>query len=99
MWAGLTLVGLAIVLFLGGSQGGATRGRRRPRRRSSSRTWVAYLLTSRQARATVDVVDFMATMMLIGMITATPMALILAGDELWPLTAQGLDLASACSPC
>ena len=34
-------------------------------------------------------VDFMTTMMLIGMITATPMALILAGDELWPLTARG----------
>ena len=31
----------------------------------------------------------MTTMMLIGMITATPMALILAGDELWPLTAKG----------
>ena len=26
MWAGLTLVGLAMVLFLGGSQGGATVG-------------------------------------------------------------------------
>ena len=32
MWAGLTLVGLAMVLFLGGAEGGATVGRRRPRR-------------------------------------------------------------------
>ena len=88
LWGGLTLVGLAMVLFLGGSQGGATLagdalvvlvvG-----------TWVAYLVTGRRARATVDVVDFMSTMMPIGMITATPIALILAGDELWPLSAKG----------
>jgi drug/metabolite transporter (DMT)-like permease len=87
-WGGLTLVGLAMVLFLGGSQGGATVagdalvvvvvG-----------TWVAYLLTSRRARVTVDVVDFMSTVMLIGMITATPVALILDGDAVWPLSARG----------
>jgi drug/metabolite transporter (DMT)-like permease len=88
MWGGLTIVGLAMVLFLGGGQGGATvagdaltvvvLG-----------TWVAYLVTGRRARATVDVVDFMAVMMPIGMITATPVALILAGDDLWPLSATG----------
>ena len=58
---------------------------------SSSATWVGYLLTGRRARATVDVVDFMATMMPIGVLTAAPIALILAGDEIWPLTAQGVD--------
>ncbi len=71
LWAGLTLVGLAIVLFLGGSQGGASVA-------GDAlvvlvvATWVGYLLTGRRARATVDVVDFMSTMMPIGVLTAAP---------------------------
>ena len=64
---------------------------------SSSATWVGYLLTGRRARATVDVVDFMATMMPIGVLTAAPVALVLAGDDIWPLSAQGLDRRRACS--
>ena len=48
-------------------------------------TWVGYLLTSRRARATVDVVDFMTTVMPIGLLTAAPLALLLDGDKLWPL--------------
>ena len=77
-----------MVLFLGGSQGGATVagdalvvvvvG-----------TWVGYLLTGRRARATVDVVDFMSTMMPIGVLTAAPVAIVLAGDDMWPLSAKG----------
>ncbi len=87
-WAALTLVGLAIVLFLGGSQGGASVG-------GDLLVvvvvgfWIGYLLTGRRARATVDVVDFMATMMPIGVLTATPVALVIAGDEIWPLSAKG----------
>ena len=87
-WGGLSIVGLAMVLFLGGAQGGATFG-------GDALvlvvvlTWVCYLLTSRRARATVDLVDFMTTMMCIGLITTAPIALILAGDEIWPLSGQG----------
>ena len=87
-WGGLSIVGLAMVLFLGGAQGGATFG-------GDALvlvvvvTWVCYLLTSRRARATVDLVDFMTTMMCIGLITTAPIALILAGDEIWPLSAKG----------
>ncbi|MGH9269803.1 MAG: DMT family transporter [Ilumatobacteraceae bacterium] len=87
-WGGLTIVGLAIVLFLGGDQGGATFG-------GDALvlvvvfTWVGYLLTGRRARATVDVVDFMSTVMPIGLLTAAPMALLLAGDDIWPLSAKG----------
>ena len=88
-WGGLTLVGLAIVLFLGGSQGGATVGGDAARPRRRRHVGRATSSTGRQARATVDVVDFMTTMMPIGMLTATPIALILAGDELWPLTGAG----------
>lgn len=87
-WGGLTIGGLAIVLFFGGDQGGATFG-------GDALvlvvvfTWVGYLLTGRRARATVDVVDFMSTMMPIGLLTATPIALVLAGDDIWPLSTEG----------
>ena len=87
-WGAVSLVGLAIVLFLGGSQGGATVG-------GDLLVvvvvmlWVGYLLTGRRARATVDVVDFMATMMPLGVITAAPVALIIAGGDIWPLSAKG----------
>jgi drug/metabolite transporter (DMT)-like permease len=87
-WGLVTLVGLAIVLFLGGTQGGASAG-------GDALvivvvgTWIGYLLTGRRARAHVDVFDFMATMMPIGVLTATPVALIIAGDEMWPMSARG----------
>ena len=89
-WGSLSIVGLAIVLAFGGDQGGATLGGDALMLVVVC-TWVGYLLTSRRARATVDVVDFMATVMPIGLLTAAPLALLLAGDELWPLGGQGVD--------
>jgi drug/metabolite transporter (DMT)-like permease len=86
-WGAVSLVGLAIVLFLGGNQGGATVG-------GDLLVlvvvtfWVGYLLTGRRARATVDVVDFMATMMPLGVLTAAPMALLIAGGDIWPLSTK-----------
>ena len=93
-WGLVTLVGLAIVLFLGGSQGGATLERGPAIVIVVVATWIGYLLTGRRARATVDVVDFMATMMPIGVLTATPVALVIAGDEIWPMTAKGWLIAA-----
>jgi drug/metabolite transporter (DMT)-like permease len=87
-WGAVSLVGLAIVLFLGGSQGGATVG-------GDLLVvvvvmlWVGYLITGRRARATVDVVDFMATMMPLGVLTAAPVAVIIAGGDIWPLSLKG----------
>jgi drug/metabolite transporter (DMT)-like permease len=87
-WGAVSLLGLAIVLFLGGSQGGATVG-------GDLLVvvvvlfWIGYLLTGRRARATVDVVDFMATMMPLGVLTAAPVALLIAGGDIWPLSAKG----------
>jgi len=87
-WGAVSLLGLAIVLFLGGSQGGATLA-------GDLLVvvvvlfWIGYLLTGRRARATVDVVDFMATMMPLGVLTAAPVALIIAGGDIWPLSAKG----------
>ena len=87
-WGVVTLAGLAMVLFLGGDQGGATVGGDLLVVCVVA-TWIGYLLTGRQARATVDVVDFMSTMMPIGVLTAGPVALIIAGDEIWPMPAEG----------
>jgi drug/metabolite transporter (DMT)-like permease len=95
-WGGLTIVGLAIVLFLGGNQGGATFA-------GDALvlvvvfTWVGYLLTGRKARATVDLVDFMSTVMPIGLLTAAPVTVLLAGDDIWPLTAKGWAAAALLS--
>jgi drug/metabolite transporter (DMT)-like permease len=86
-WGSISVVGLAVVLGFGGSQGGASIG-------GDALmvlvllTWVGYLLTSRQARFNVDVVDFMSTVMPIGLLTAAPLTLLLNRDELWPLTAH-----------
>ena len=87
-WGLVSLAGLAIVLFLGGTQGGASVGGDLLVLCVVG-TWIVYLLSARRARATVDVVDFMATMMPIGVLTAAPVALIVAGDEMWPMTAKG----------
>jgi drug/metabolite transporter (DMT)-like permease len=87
-WAGLSLVGLAIVLFLGGSQGGASLGGDLLMIVVVG-MWVGYLITGRRARATVDTVDFMATMMPLGVITAAPVALVIAGKDMWPLSPKG----------
>jgi drug/metabolite transporter (DMT)-like permease len=87
-WGLLSLVGLAIVLAFGPAKGTATAG-------GDALvvlvvgTWVGYMVTARQARAGVDVVDFMATVMPIGVLTAAPVALLLAADDMWPLTAKG----------
>ena len=87
-WGLVSLGGLAIVLFLGGTQGGASVGGDLLVLCVVG-TWIVYLVSARRARATVDVVDFMATMMPIGVLTAAPVALIVAGDEMWPMTAKG----------
>lgn len=87
-WCLVSIVGLAMVLFLGGTQGGASLGGDLIMIGVVA-CWAGYLTTARRARATVDVVDFMATMMPIGVLTAGPMALLLAGDEIWPLSAKG----------
>lgn len=80
----ITLSGLGIVIFAGGSDGTATlHGDLLAAGALCS--WVGYLVFSRRARATVGVIDFMSTVMPIGLLVAAPAALIDAGDEIWPL--------------
>ena len=50
---------------------------------------VSFTLLSKYARSNgVDLVDFMAITMTLGLVTATPVALALAADDLWPLSTK-----------
>ena len=52
--------------------------------------WTTYLLTSKRARAAgVGTLDFMACMMPIGLLTAGPIAVIIAGPDVFDLSAKG----------
>jgi drug/metabolite transporter (DMT)-like permease len=88
-WGLISIVGVTLVLFFGPDQG------------TSSVSgdllmigvillWTTYLLTSKQARAAgVGTLDFMACMMPIGVLTAGPIAAIIAGADVFGLTAKG----------
>ena len=88
LWGLVTLAGLAIVLFAGGDQGGATVG-------GDLLIlvvvlfWAGYLLIGRQARATVGLVDFMAVTMNLAFVVAAPVTLVIASDDILHMTARG----------
>lgn len=83
----VSLAGLAVVMF-GGSSGGTATARGDLLIVAAMGCWISYLVFGRRARATVGVVDFMATVMPIGLLVAAPAAAIDAGGELWPLEAR-----------
>jgi drug/metabolite transporter (DMT)-like permease len=95
-WGAVTIVGLAIVLFAGGDQGGATVGGDLLILLVVA-FWAGYLLTARRARATVDLVDFMATVMNLAFLVAAPVTLLIAGDTIWNMTAKGWIVAGLLS--
>jgi drug/metabolite transporter (DMT)-like permease len=88
-WGTFSIVGVALVLFFGPEQG------------ESSLSgdllmivvialWTTYLLTSKRARvAGVGTLDFMACMMPIGLLTAGPIAALIAGADVFGLSAKG----------
>jgi drug/metabolite transporter (DMT)-like permease len=87
-FGGLSLIGLIIVLFTGPEQGAATVEGDLLMIIVLVAT-VSYLMASKFARRRgVETADFMAIVMPVALITATPVALIVAGDELWPLSWQ-----------
>lgn len=83
----VTLAGLAVFMFSGTSDGVATR-RGDLLAVGALLAWVCYLTFGRRARATVGVSEFMAIVMTIGFAVATPISVVVAGDELWPLTGR-----------
>jgi len=85
----ISIVGVSMVLFFGPDQGVSSV--------SGDllmivviALWTIYLLTSKRARAAgVGTLDFMACMMPIGVLTAGPIAAIIAGSEVFGLSARG----------
>ena len=76
----ISLVGVAIVLFFGPTSGSASVGGDLIMLVVLC-SWTGYLILTKRARAAgVDTVSFMACMMPAGLITAVPMALLIAGD-------------------
>ncbi len=88
-WGVISIVGVTLVLFFGPEQGASSL--------SGDllmigviTLWTTYLLTSKRARAAgVGTLDFMACMMPIGVLTAGPIAAIIAGSEVFGLSARG----------
>lgn len=87
-WGGLSMVGIVIVLFFGPDQGVATLAGDLLMIIVLAAS-VAFLLTAKWVHGRgVDTIDFMAILMPVALITATPVALLVAGDELWPLSGK-----------
>lgn len=84
----LSVVGLVIVLFTGPEQGAATIEGDLLMIIVLAAS-VSYLMASKRARGRgVETIDFMAIVMTVALVTATPVALTIAGDEMWPLPWQ-----------
>lgn len=87
-FGGVSLLGLVIVLFTGPEQGAATLEGDLLMIIVLVAT-VSYLMASKYARRRgVETADFMAIVMPVALVTATPVALVVAGDQLWPLSWQ-----------
>ncbi len=88
-WGLISIVGVSLVLFFGPAQGASSLSGDLLMIGVIS-LWTTYLLTSKAARAAgVGTLDFMACMMPIGVLTAGPIAAIIAGSGVFALTAKG----------
>ena len=88
-WGGLSILGVVLVLFFGPGQGTSSIG-------GDSlmigvlALWAGYLLSSKRARTSgVATLDFMSCMMPIGVIVSGPIATIIAGTDVFSLSARG----------
>ena len=85
----ISVVGIILVLAFGPDGGEATLGGDLLMVMVIG-TWTGYMLTSKRARSHgVDVLDFMACMMPLGLITAGPIAVSIAGGGLFSLSPRG----------
>lgn len=96
-WGVLSLAGLTIVLFVGPTSDVATVEGDLLMIIVVAVS-VAFLLLSKRARRHgVETIEFMAIVMPVALVTATPVALTLAGDELWPLSSRAWLVVGALS--
>lgn len=85
-WGSLSIVGLVIILTNGPTNGVATIGGD-ILVAFGVLAFAAYQLLAKRARAQgVEPFEFMAILMPVALITATPIAVVSAGDDLWPLS-------------
>jgi drug/metabolite transporter (DMT)-like permease len=93
-YAPVSIVGVAMVLFFGPESGSASvEGDLLVVVVLIS--WTGYLIFTKRARAAgIDTISFMACMMPLGMITTIPIAIVLAGDEIFSMTARGWFIAA-----
>jgi drug/metabolite transporter (DMT)-like permease len=88
-WGAISVAGVVVVLTFGPT-GGAASVEGDLIMSLALLSWAGYLLFSKQARATgIGVVEFMACVTPIGVLTAGPIAVAIAADDMWPLSARG----------
>jgi drug/metabolite transporter (DMT)-like permease len=88
-WGLISVAGVSLVLLFGPEQGASSLSGDLMMLGVLS-LWATYLLTSKRARtAGVGTLDFMACMMPIGVLTAGPIAAIIAGADVFGLSAKG----------
>jgi drug/metabolite transporter (DMT)-like permease len=88
-WGGLSIVGVALVLFFG-PKGGASSPEGDLLMIGVVALWTSYLLSTKRARRSgVGTVDFMSCMMPIGVLMAGPIAALFAGSDVFGLSAKG----------
>jgi drug/metabolite transporter (DMT)-like permease len=87
-WGAISMVGILLVIFGGSSGGIATAGGDALMLLVVS-LWIGYLLATNVARhASISTIHFMACAVPIAAVSATPITLLLARDELWPLSGR-----------
>ncbi len=85
----ISLAGVALVLFFG-PEGGEARLEGDLIMVGVLFVWTSYLLFTKRARAHgVDTLRFMSCMMPLGLLTAIPMTLVLAADEIFTMGGRG----------
>ena len=88
-WGLVSIVGVSLVLFFGPDQG-VSSPQGDLMMVGVITLWTTYLLTSKRARASgISTLDFMACMMPIGVLTAGPIAALIAGSDVFGLSAKG----------
>ncbi|MET0661681.1 MAG: DMT family transporter [Ilumatobacteraceae bacterium] len=88
-WGAVSIVGMTLVLFFGPANGAATVGGD-VLMMLVLVFWVGYLLLSKRARNRgVGTIEFMVCMAPLGLLTAGPIAALIAGDEIFGLDARG----------
>lgn len=87
-WGLITLLGVSLVLFTGSGNGAASLEGDLMMILVLA-AWVGYLLSTKWARRhNIHVIHFMACAVPMAMIPVIPIAIIVAGDSLWPLSGR-----------